>query len=362
MENLVAKDKFWPGRRVLITGHTGFKGSWLCIWLHSLGSKLYGYSLEPPTEPSLFMTAGVERLLASSTRGDVRDLSSLRAALDRAQPEVIFHLAAQPLVQDSYRYPVETYSTNVLGTVHVLEAIRSLATVRAVVNVTTDKVYENREWVWGYRETDALGGFDPYSNSKACSELVTTAYRNSFFNERDYHIHKVAIATARSGNVIGGGDWARNRLFPDCVKAFSCGEKVKVRHPNSIRPWQHVLDPLNGYMALAQGLVEKGAGLSGGWNFSPDSSDARTVSWVVETAARLWGDSASYVIESAGNLHETDILTLDNSKARRTLGWKPRWDALQAVTRAVEWGKLFQQGSDALELCRSQIESFEAAS
>lgn len=361
MENLVNEKQFWSGRRVFITGHTGFKGSWLSIWLHAMGAQLHGYSLAPPTEISLFETAGVEKLLVSSIKNDVRNLLSLRAALEAAQPDIVFHLAAQPLVQDSYRYPVETYSTNVMGTVNLFEALRSSTTVRAVVNVTTDKVYENKEWFWGYREIDALGGYDPYSNSKACSELVTTAYRSSFFHEKDYQAHRVAIATARSGNVIGGGDWARNRLFPDCIRAFSGQENVLVRNPDATRPWQHVLDPLYGYMRLARKLLEEGPKYSGSWNFSPDAENAKTVSWVVQHTATLWGENAGFVIDSTDHPHEASTLMLDNSKARSLLGWKSRWDAAQAIERAVEWFKLFRNGHEAYRLCRSQIERFEGA-
>jgi CDP-glucose 4,6-dehydratase len=308
----------------------------------------------------LFKNTGIERLLEASTESDIRDLSSLRGAIEAAQPEIVFHLAAQPLVQDSYQYPVETYSTNVMGTVNLFEAIRSSSTVRVVVNVTTDKVYENKEWVWGYRETDGLGGYDPYANSKACSELVTAAFRDSYFNEKDYRNHRVAIATARAGNVMGGGDWASNRLFPDCVRAFVDKKKVRIRYPNAIRPWQHVLDPLNGYMTLAKKLFENGSQFTGGWNFAPEKEDAKAVLWIVETTARLWGGNAGYTIESDANLHESAHLVLDNAKARHALGWRPRWHIEKTLVMAVEWFKSFMSGEKAYDICRSQIDLFEA--
>ncbi len=352
--------EFWSGKRVFISGHTGFKGSWLCVWLSLYGARLYGYALKPPTEPSLFNVAGIRRLLAGSTENDIRDLDSLKESLNAAQPEIVFHLAAQPIVRDSYKYPVETYTTNVMGTVNILEAVRSCSSVRAVVNVTTDKVYENKEWAWGYREIDPLGGFDPYSNSKACAELVTTTYRNSFFNEEHYPEHKVAIATARAGNVIGGGDWAPDRLLPDCIRAFSRHEKVKIRYPHSIRPWQHVLDPLSGYMALAKGLVCEGIRYSGAWNFSPEKDDAKMVSWIVQSAARLWGDDAEYEIGSEENPHEAGLLMLDNSKSRYTLGWSPRWDIQKALEMSVGWFKSFLNGNDGYDICRAQLDTYEA--
>jgi CDP-glucose 4,6-dehydratase len=283
----------------------------------------------------------------------------LSEAVSAAKPEVVFHLAAQPLVKDSYSYPIETYSTNVMGTVNLLEAVRSTASVRAVVNITTDKVYENREWVWGYRETDALGGFDPYSNSKACSELVTSAYRDSFFNEKNYQNHQVAIATARSGNVIGGGDWAANRLLPDCISAFQSNKKVILRYPNSVRPWQHVLDTLNGYLMLARKLFEEGSQFGGGWNFSPDPADGKTVSWIVDAAARLWGQNSGYIAVPTESAHETGLLMLDSSKSRYALGWKPRWHIEYALSHTVGWFKSFHAGENAYQLCRSQIALFE---
>jgi CDP-glucose 4,6-dehydratase len=357
VEGLVIDRDFWSGRKVFITGHTGFKGAWLCVWLESLGAHVSGYALEPPTTPSLFDSASLHSRLYRATTGDVRNLAELKAALRSAEPEIVFHLAAQPLVIESYRDPVGTYQTNIMGTVNLFEAVRSSLSVRAVVNVTTDKVYENREWVWGYRENDPLGGYDPYSNSKACSELVTSAYRNSFFNEAQNGTHRVAIATARSGNVVGGGDWARDRLVPDCIRAFSNREKILIRYPQSTRPWQHVLEALAGYMKLARSLVEGGARFSGAWNFSPDPDDARSVAWVVEKLGALWGRDAGYIVDAKDDLHEAAVLALDNAKAREYLGWKPRWDIEEALALTVQWFSGFHSGKDAYNLCRAQIDA-----
>ena len=286
--DLMTSADFWRGKRVFLTGHTGFKGSWLSIWLHSLGAEVTGYALEPPTDPSLFSLAGVDGLLTSII-ADVRDLERLQAEMVHAAPEIVIHMAAQPLVRDSYKIPVETYATNVMGTVHLLEALRSCPALRAVVNVTTDKVYENREWLWGYREIEPMGGYDPYSNSKGCSELVTAAYRSSYFNPLDYSRHGVAVATARAGNVIGGGDWANDRLIPDVVRSILAGEPVQIRNPGAIRPWQHVLEPLSGYLTLAEHLFAGGARYAQGWNFGPAEEDARPVAWLVERLCSDWG-------------------------------------------------------------------------
>lgn len=359
MEDMVVNRSFWSGRRVFLTGHTGFKGSWLCIWLQSMGAIVHGFALKPPTTPSLFVNAGVEKRLSSSTEGDIRDLLSLRNALEKSQAEIVFHLAAQPLVRDSYQNPVETYATNVMGTVNILEALRSTYTVRAFLNVTTDKVYENQEWFWAYRESDRLGGYDPYSNSKACSELVTSCYRSSYFNETNYKNHRIAIATARAGNVIGGGDWASNRLVPDCIRAFSCQQKVKVRYPEATRPWQYVLDPLNGYLLLAQRMFESGSQFNGAWNFAPDSNEPQTVRRIVETAARLWGEGASFTEETVSNAHEAASLRLDSSKARQVLGWRTRWNMETTLNSTVQWFKAFLAGKPAYDLCISQISEFK---
>jgi len=341
-----------------VTGHTGFKGSWLCLWLHALGAEIFGYALDPPTEPNLFELARVGELVDSSV-ADVRDLDRLKAEICKAAPEVVIHMAAQPLVRDSYKIPVETYAVNVMGTVHLLEAVRCCQSVRAVVNVTTDKVYENREWVWGYRENEPFGGYDPYSNSKACSELVTAAYRSSYFNPRDYGKHGVALASARAGNVIGGGDWATDRLIPDVIRAILAGEPVRIRNPHAIRPWQHVLEPLSGYLLLAQRLYEEGARYGEGWNFGPEEKDARPVEWLVSRICTLWGDDASYGIDKGDHPHEAHYLKLDCSKAGAELGWRPRWSLDAALESIVSWTKTYRDGGDLRRACLAQIEAYE---
>jgi CDP-glucose 4,6-dehydratase len=359
MENLEMNRSFWKGKSIFITGHTGFKGSWLCLWLTELGAEVSGYALNPPTDPSLFQTAQIEQCLTASTRGDIRNTDDVLLALKKAKAEVVFHLAAQPLVRESYADPVGTYAVNVMGTVNVMEAVRKCDSVRAVVNVTTDKVYENREWVWGYRENDRLGGYDPYSNSKACSELVTSAYRDSFFSPLDYASHRVAVATARSGNVIGGGDWAADRLIPDCIRAFTKGKNVEIRYPRSTRPWQHVLEPLAGYIIIAERLYTEGSNFSGAWNFAPERDDAKPVEWIVDTTARLWGAGANYTVLQVKQPHEAGFLFLDNSKARSFLGWKPKMPISESLRLTVEWFKAFQKGVEPCTLCREQIRWYE---
>ena len=349
--------EFFRGRRVLVTGHTGFKGSWLSLWLHRLGAQVTGYALSPPTDPSLFELAGVGELV-HSVIGDVRDQASLAAAVKGAAPEVVIHMAAQPLVRESYLSPVETYATNVMGTVHLLEAVRSVGGVRAVVNVTTDKCYENREWAWGYRENEPMGGYDPYSSSKGCSELVTAAYRNSYFNEARYGEHGVALGSARAGNVIGGGDWAADRLVPDCVAALLKNEPVRIRNPHAIRPWQHVLEPLSGYLALAQGLCQEGVRYAGAWNFGPADEDAREVEWIVQRMCSRWQGGARYVVDQGEHPHEAHYLKLDCSKARGELGWRPRWNLETAIDMIVDWTRGFQRGDDLRELSLAQISSY----
>lgn len=344
--------EFWKNRRVFVTGHTGFKGSWLSLWLQSLGAELTGYALPPPTEPSLFDRARVAGGMKSHI-GDIRDLASLRECLHAARPEIVIHMAAQPLVRDSYKLPVETYATNVMGTVHLLEAVRTSTTVQAVVNVTSDKCYENREWVWGYRENEAMGGFDPYSSSKGCAELVTSAYRRSFFD------HGAAIASGRAGNVIGGGDWARDRLIPDMIRAFTSSRPVHVRNPNAIRPWQHVLEPLSGYLLLAERLVHEGQRYADAWNFGPSEQDARPVEWIVERLASLWGNGASWVLDAEPQVHEAAHLKLDCSKARSLLGWRPKWSLEVALERIVEWHRAEQDGSDMHTFTLNQIKDYQ---
>jgi CDP-glucose 4,6-dehydratase len=349
---------FWRGKRVLVTGHTGFKGGWLSLWLQSLGAEVSGYALPPPTNPSLFEVASVDRGMVASHLADIRDLPSLKAALRAGRPEVVFHLAAQPLVRHSYADPVETYATNVMGTVHLLEAIRASAGVRAVVNVTTDKCYENREWVWGYREGDPLGGHDPYSSSKGCAELVTAAYRDSFFNAAEHARHGVALATARAGNVIGGGDWAMDRLVPDMIRAFSRGEAVVIRSPQAIRPWQHVLEPLWGYLTLAERLWEHGPAFAESWNFGPNDQDARPVQWIVQRLVEQWGDGAAWQLDERPQPHEATSLKLDCSKARARLDWRPRWELGLALDRIVAWYRAYAQGEDMQALTLAQIAEF----
>jgi len=348
---------FWQGKKVFLTGHTGFKGSWLCLWLSSLGAEVTGYALEPPTNPSLFELARVGELVTSII-ADIRDLERLKSEMINAEPDIVVHMAAQPLVRDSYKIPVETYAINVMGTVHLLEAVRGCPSVRAVVNVTTDKVYENREWVWGYRENEPFGGYDPYSNSKGCSELVTAAYRSSYFNPCDYSQHGVAVASARAGNVIGGGDWAGDRLIPDIIRAILAGEPVQIRNPNAIRPWQHVLEPLSGYLMLAQKLYEDGVRYAEGWNFGPLDEDARPVEWIVRQMCGLWGNGTSFEIDSGMHPHEANYLKLDCSKARAELGWHPRWGLGRAIESIVSWTRVYRDNGDLRSETMRQIEEY----
>lgn len=357
----VLNENFWKGKSVFVTGHTGFKGSWLCLWLHRLGAEIHGYALDPPTSPSLFELATVSTLLKKNQIADVRDVSTLADAMQLAQPEIVFHLAAQPLVRDSYKIPVETYAINVMGTVHLLEAVRGCSSVRAVVNVTTDKCYENREWVWGYREDEPMGGFDPYSNSKGCSELVTAAYRQSYFTGLS-GMHSASlpgVATARAGNVIGGGDWAADRLIPDCINSLLSGKPVQIRNPQAIRPWQHVLEPLSGYLTLAQRLYESGPEYAEGWNFGPRDEDAKPVEWIVQRMCASWGSNAGYVIDSGNHPHEAHYLKLDCSKAHMRLDWRPRWTLEQALHSIIEWVSVYRSGGDLKQCCFEQIESYE---
>jgi len=351
----------WRGRSVLVTGHTGFKGGWLALWLHRLGATVHGYALDPPTEPSLFEVAGIESLLASDTRADLADLARVMAALKKAQPEVMFHLAAQPLVRESYHDPLGTLATNVMGTANVLEAARATDSLRVVVLITTDKVYENREWVYPYREVDPLGGQDPYSASKAASEIVAAGYRASFFSERSGH--PARVATVRAGNVIGGGDWAADRLVPDCLRAFSTGEPVHLRFPQAVRPWQHVLEPLSGYLQLAERLLAPDSReLARAWNFGPDADGDATVGDVAETMALLWGHGAQVEHTSlAENPHEAGLLRLDSTRARTELGWRPRWSLQEALKRTVTWHQAWKQGADMKALSLDEIYAYEAS-
>jgi len=360
MEGMVMEN-FFQGKKVFITGHTGFKGSWLSLWLHRMGAEVHGYALDAPTTPSLFELANVSALLSSHRIADVRDATTLSDSIYQVQPEIVIHMAAQPLVRDSYKIPVETYAINIMGTVHLLEAVRRCPSVRAVVNVTTDKCYENREWAWGYRENEPMGGFDPYSSSKGCSELVTAAYRQSYFTDPQNNQASTppAVATARAGNVIGGGDWATDRLIPDIVRSLLAGEPVRIRNPHAIRPWQHVLEPLSGYLKLAQCLYERGAEYADGWNFGPADDDAKPVEWIVKNLCDQWGNGARYVIDDGDHPHEAHYLKLDCSKARMRLGWQPRWDLKRTLLSISEWVGIYRSADDIRKCCLDQIDSYE---
>jgi len=358
VEGLAMNPAFWRGKRVLLTGHTGFKGSWLSLWLQSMGAELIGYALAPPTKPSLFEMAEVAQGM-TSVIGDIRDLAKLQSVLAAHLPEIVIHMAAQPLVRYSYQNPVETYSTNVMGTVHLLEAVRSTPGVKAVVNITTDKCYENREWVWGYRENEPMGGFDPYSNSKGCAELVSAAYRSSFFNADTYFQHGVATATVRAGNVIGGGDWAQDRLIPDILAAFEQGRKVNIRNPHAIRPWQHVMEPLRGYLTLAEQLFEHGPSFGEGWNFGPNDEDAKSVGWIVEEMAALWGADAQWQVDTGEHPHEAHYLKLDISKARSRLDWHPVLRLNDALALIIDWSKQNKAGANMRQLTLAQLQTYQ---
>jgi CDP-glucose 4,6-dehydratase len=348
----VANASFWRGMRVLVTGHTGFKGSWLSLWLQSMGADVHGFALPASGETNLFMEAGVGQAM-HSVEGDLRDAAAVLEAVQQARPDIVFHLAAQALVRLSYVEPVATYATNVMGTVHLLEAVRHTPSVRCVVNVTTDKCYENREWIWGYREDEPMGGHDPYSNSKGCSELVTSAFRRSFFQDLG-----VGLASARAGNVIGGGDWAVDRLVPDIFRAFTRGQPVVIRNPKSTRPWQHVLEPLSGYIALAERLWHDGPSHAEAWNFGPRDEDARPVRWIVERMAAQWGAGAGWTLDAGPHPHEAHYLKLDISKAGSRLGWRPRWALPTALDNITAWHRAWMAGEDARQLCLHQISEY----
>ena len=347
----------WSGRRVLLTGHTGFKGSWLSLWLQKVGAELFGLALEPPTKVNLFQDACVERGMRSYI-GDIRDSGLVGKIFAESRPEIVFHLAAQPLVRSSYEDPLSTYSTNVMGTANVLEAARKSDHLRAVIVITTDKCYENQEWEWPYRETDSLGGYDPYSNSKACAELVVSAYRNSFFNPSEYSRHGVAVATARAGNVIGGGDWAEDRLVPDIIRSFMNKRPVRIRHPYAIRPWQHVLEPLRGYIGVAEMLCDKGTAGGEAWNFGPEQRDARPVEWIANELTALWGEGAQWELEESPQPHEAKSLKLDWSKAASRLGWWPDLRLKEALAMTTAWYKAKLQGQDMRSFTESQIQRY----
>jgi CDP-glucose 4,6-dehydratase len=360
VEGVVLNPAFWNKRRVLLTGHTGFKGGWTSLWLQALGANLVGYALAPPSTPNMFEVAGVGDGM-TSVIGDIRDLDKLRGVFAEHKPEIVLHMAAQPLVRYSYIEPVETYSVNVMGTVHLLEAVRSSAGVRAIVNITTDKCYENREWAWGYRENEAMGGYDPYSSSKGCAELVSSAYRSSFFGAETHAQHRVALATGRAGNVVGGGDWAQDRLVPDILAAFEQGEAVNIRNPNAIRPWQHVLEPVRGYLTLAERLFECGPSYAEAWNFGPSEEDAKPVAWIVEQMAEMWGRDARWKVDTGEHPHEANYLKLDISKARTRLEWHPKLRLKDALALIIDWSKSRRGGADMRELTLAQIRDYQTS-
>ncbi|MEZ8079760.1 CDP-glucose 4,6-dehydratase [Enterovibrio norvegicus] len=352
--------EFWQGKRVFVTGHTGFKGGWLTLWLKEMGAVVKGYSLPPPTTPCMFEESRVW-LNVGSEEGDIRDFTHLRESMYGFKPEIVFHLAAQPLVRHSYIDPMETYSTNVMGTVYLLEAVKQVGGVKAVVNITSDKCYENREWVWGYREDEPMGGYDPYSNSKGCAELVASSYRQSFFNKETHAEHGCALASVRAGNVIGGGDWADDRLIPDMLKAFSQEISVEIRSPHAIRPWQHVLEPLSGYITIAQKLYEEGPEYAEGWNFGPREEDAKPVDWIVNRLTKLWGKGASWHLSEGAHPHEAHYLKLDCSKAKMRINWEPVWDLETTLAKIVAWQKAWLAKEDMRQYTINEIKEYMTA-
>jgi len=345
--------EFWRGKRVFLTGHTGFKGSWLSLWLQSMGAELHGMALTPPTTPNLFTVAQVASGMTTSTIGDVRNQETVKNTMQASKADIVIHMAAQPLVRLSFAEPVETYATNVMGTVHVLESVRHTPSVKAVIVVTTDKCYENKEWLWGYREEEPMGGYDPYSNSKGCSELVISAYRRSFLQSQG-----IALASARAGNVIGGGDWAQDRLVPDILRAFEQNLPVVIRNPHAIRPWQHVLEPLSGYLSLAEHLYLEGQAFAEGWNFGPKDGDAKEVRWIVEKMVGGWGNGARWQQDDGVHPHEANYLKLDISKAKARLGWQPRLELVNALDLIREWHHAWLTNQDMKKLCLAQIRQF----
>jgi CDP-glucose 4,6-dehydratase len=345
---------FWKGKKVFITGHTGFKGSWLSLWLQDMGAVVKGYALEPNTNPNLFTQANVAKNMDSEI-GDITDLNHICESMKAFDPEVLIHMAAQPLVRLSYKDPVLTYATNVMGTVNVLEAARKCTNLKAIVSVTTDKCYENREWAWGYRENEPMGGHDPYSSSKGCAELVTAAYRKSFFNENN----TAFLASARAGNVIGGGDWAEDRLIPDILRAFEKNEPVIVRNPLSTRPWQHVLEPLSGYLVLAQHLFDEGSSFAEGWNFGPKDEDCKPVSWILDRMAYNWGNGAKWELDKNNNPHEAGFLKLDCSKAAMRLNWSPKWNLENTLESIINWHQNYLSQKNIQEQCFFEISKYQ---
>jgi CDP-glucose 4,6-dehydratase len=354
-----SKTNLWHNKRVFLTGHTGFKGGWLALWLASKGAIVRGYALDPCTDPNLFTAAKIGSVI-EDIRGDIRNPATLDPAIRDFAPEVVFHMAAQPLVRYSYEDPIGTYETNVIGTARVLDAIRRTPSVRAVVSVTTDKCYENKEWLWGYRETDPLGGYDPYSSSKACAEIVSAAYRQSYFPVSKLAEHRCALATGRAGNVIGGGDWSIDRLIPDLIRGFLSGEPVRIRRPHSIRPWQHVLEPLHGYILLAEHLLTLDPRYATAYNFGPSDDDAQTVGWIVDRMTKFWGNNASWVLDPDPGVHEAGYLKLDASRARTELSWHPKLRLENTLQWLVEWYKAWQAGEDMHTFTLAQIATYES--
>lgn len=345
---------FWKGKRVFITGHTGFKGSWTVIWLKKLGAIIKGYSLEPNTKPSLFEVANVSDGIDHEI-GDIRNLESLKRAFDNFKPEIVIHMAAQPLVRESYKNPLETYSTNIMGSVNILESIRCCKSIKAFVNVTTDKCYQNNEWEWGYREEEPMGGYDPYSSSKACSELITAAYRNSFFSDMPFP----KIASARAGNVIGGGDWSEDRLIPDILKAFDKKKPAIIRNPLATRPWQHVLEPISGYLLLAEKLYLSEVGFDGAWNFGPEDIDVREVGKILDYFVDNWPEKVFWELDPNDHPHEAQLLKLDISKAKSKLKWQPIWNLGEAIDSIIQWHQSWKNGNDMRAETINQINNYE---
>ena len=343
---------FWRDKTVFLTGHTGFKGGWITHWLHSLGALVHGYSLEPNTEPNFFYETQTKNYLENSIIGDIRDLDKLTNAIKTVKPDIVIHMAAQPLVRDSYNTPIKTFATNVMGTINLLEATRYVGTAKAIVNITTDKCYENKEWLWGYRENDRLGGHDPYSASKACAEIAAAAYRNSYLTDAN-----IQLASVRSGNVIGGGDWASDRLLPDFLRALDAGETLTIRSPNAVRPWQHLLEPLSGYLLLAEKLYMEGSVFAEAWNFGPNDEDCKTVSWIADEVC-AYTSGVKWLNEKATHPNEAQLLKLDSSKAKAKLGWLPRWNLKMALNKTLEWHELWRNKNDMAAVTRAQIHEY----
>ena len=354
MENMEINIDFWKNRSVFLTGHTGFKGGWLALWLSEMGANVYGYSLKAPTNPNFFDVVKLQSKIKNSTIGNVLNLSELENSIREAKPSVIFHMAAQPLVRQSYNDPLETFKTNVIGTINIFEAAKKIKSVKAIINITSDKCYENQEWERPYHEADKLGGYDPYSSSKACSEIVTSSYRNSFFS-----INGIKLASARAGNVIGGGDWAADRLIPDFFRSIDSNEILRVRSPQAVRPWQHVLDPLSGYLMLAEKLIIHGDNFAEAWNFGPEQSGAKTVSWVLDRLSKKFLN-AKWEAKNSTQLYEASLLKLDIKKAKLKLGWKPRWSLETAIDNTIKWYQAFKENKDMVEFSVKQIKTFKS--